>query len=183
MNRLKDILVVDDEVGIRNLLFDVLSNEGFRVTLAKDGKESLGQLRKHRFDLLITDINMPRLDGIELLKKMKKAGRMERVILMSGRPVDTATLEKDAPPIFTMLEKPFHIHDFLDVVTSALAKPMSKKGSGGRVGINAVNLRKIRSPTPSPRRKPGSRKERKDWIPAFAGMTSKASTSGPRSLS
>jgi CheY-like chemotaxis protein len=66
MTRLKDIPVVDDEIGIRNLLFEVLSNEGFKVTPAKDGKESLGHMQKHRFDLLITDINMPRLDGIEL---------------------------------------------------------------------------------------------------------------------
>ena len=112
MTRLKNILVVDDEVGIRNLLFDVLSNEGFNVTLAKDGNESLKEMRKNRFDLLITDINMPKLDGIALLKKMKKAGRREKVILMTGRPVNRATFEGHLQPIFDMLEKPFHIHNF-----------------------------------------------------------------------
>ena len=131
MTKLKDILVVDDEAGIRALLFDILSNEGFRVTLAKDGKESLSCMRKNRFDLLITDINMPKLDGIGLLRKMKKAGRSERVILMSGMPMDTDAIEKDAPPVFSMLEKPFHVHDFLDVVASSLAKPIRKRGSSG----------------------------------------------------
>ena len=57
MARLINILVTDDEEGIRNLLFDVLSNKGFRVTLAKDGQDSLNQMKRRRFDLLITDIN------------------------------------------------------------------------------------------------------------------------------
>ena len=84
MAALKEILVADDEAGIRALLFDVLSKEGFRVTLAKDGKETLDQMKKRRFDLIITDIDMPRLDGIDLLKKMKEKGRREKVIIMSG---------------------------------------------------------------------------------------------------
>ena len=123
MTRLKKILVVDDEVGIRNILFDALSSEGFKVTLAKDGKDSLDQMQKRRFDLLITDINMPRLDGIALLRKMKEAGRKERVIIMTGKPVDRSLLVEDIPPVFTQLEKPFQINNFLAAVTSALARP------------------------------------------------------------
>ena len=126
MTRLKKILVVDDEVGIRNLLFDALSSEGFKVTLAKDGMDSLAQLRKRRFDLLITDINMPRLDGIELLRKMKEAGRKERVIIMTGKPVDRSLLVEGIPPVFTQLEKPFHMNNFLAAVTSALARPAKR---------------------------------------------------------
>ena len=74
MGKSRKILLVDDEAGIRNLLFHALSCNGFNVSLAKDGQNSLDQMQNHRFGLLITDINMPRLDGIELLKKMKKAG-------------------------------------------------------------------------------------------------------------
>lgn len=121
MASLKRILVVDDEAGIRNLLFDVLSSEGFNVTLAKDGQDSLDQLKKGRFDLLITDINMPRLDGIELLKRMKKAGRRERVIVMSGSSEKASLSGRDMYPVFTRLQKPFPIHSFLEVVESALA--------------------------------------------------------------
>ena len=65
---------------------------------------------------------------------MKKAGRREKVILMTGRPVDPITLNGDVPPVFTMLEKPFHIHNFLDVVSSALARP-PKKGRGKKRGV------------------------------------------------
>ncbi|MBW1801604.1 MAG: response regulator [Deltaproteobacteria bacterium] len=122
MARLINILVVDDEEGIRNLLFDVLSNEGFKVTLAKDGMDSLNHMRKRRFDLLIADVNMPRLDGIGLLKKMKKAGRKEKVILMTGNPVNKVFLNEDTQPVITLLEKPFRIHHILNVISSALTK-------------------------------------------------------------
>jgi DNA-binding NtrC family response regulator len=131
MEGLKEIMVVDDEAGIRTLLFDVLSSEGFKVTLAKDGRDSLDQMKSRRFDLLITDINMPGLDGIELLRRMKVAGRREKVIVMTGRPVDESNLGNDLQPVFTMLQKPFHIHSFLEVVSSALAKSPKRPARRG----------------------------------------------------
>jgi DNA-binding NtrC family response regulator len=132
MASLKKILVVDDEAGIRRLLFELLSNKGFRVTLAKDGKDSLAQMRNRRFDLLITDINMPRLDGIELLRRMKKEGRRERVIVMTGSSMNKAHFGKDTPDVFTMLQKPFHMNNFLDTVTSVLSQPVRKGGKSQR---------------------------------------------------
>ena len=144
MPRTKKIMVVDDEPGIRNLLFDVLSGEGFKVTLAKDGKDSLSQMKKDRFDLVITDINMPHLDGIELLKKMKKAGRKERIIIMTGKSFDMAHFKKDIPPIADELRKPFHMNNFLEAVSSVLAPVNSRKNKSvkpfrrKRKAINAV---------------------------------------------
>jgi len=122
----KKIMVVDDEVNIRNLLFDTLSGEGFQVTLAKDGQDSLKQMRNRRFDLLITDINMPNLDGIELLRKMKRSGRKEKIIVMTGKPFDQLRFKKEIPPVFIQLKKPFHMNHFLEVVSSAL-RPQRKR--------------------------------------------------------
>ncbi len=124
---MKKILVVDDEAGIRNLLFDALSGEGFNVTLAKDGKDSLLKMKNRRFDLLITDIHMPRLDGIGLLKKMKVAGRKERVIIMTGDPFDRSSLRNKIPPVCDQLKKPFHMSQFLKVVSSVLAPSQKKR--------------------------------------------------------
>lgn len=126
MNTLRKILLVDDEAGIRNLLSDALSGEGFHVTLAKDGQESLDRLESNRFDLLITDIQMPRLDGIGLLREMKRAGRRERVIIMTGKPMDLTLLGTDTLPVFTHLQKPFEVHDLLEVVASAFAMPVKR---------------------------------------------------------
>ena len=133
MASLKKILVVDDEAGIRELLFDVLSTSGFNVTLAKDGVDSLQVMQERHFDLLITDVHMPRLDGIGLLKKMKKAGRRERVIVMTGSPTQRSWGREDTQPVYTQLSKPFPLDSFLDIVSSALAQPAAKD----RRAINA----------------------------------------------
>jgi len=129
MARQKKILVVEDEENIRKLLFDVLSIGDYKVTLAKDGQESLNRMKNRRFDLLITDINMPRLDGLGLLKKMKRAGRRERVILMTASPANKRFPRGDIPPVFTLLRKPFPIPELLDVVASALAQPLRRERS------------------------------------------------------
>ncbi|HBF43108.1 MAG TPA: two-component system response regulator [Desulfobacteraceae bacterium] len=128
MGRTKRILVVEDETGIRSLLSDVLIRNGFDVSMAKDGQESLDQLEDSYFDLVITDIHMPRLDGIEMLKSMKKTGRKEKVIIMTGNISDQRLTDPGIPPVVTRLEKPFKIDKFLDVVASATAgaKAMSR---------------------------------------------------------
>ncbi len=120
MEKLKEIMVVDDEAGIRALLSDALIEEGYSVTLAKNGKDSLKQLSKHKFDLLITDVNMPQLSGLELIKMMKKSGRKEKVILISGDPVDDSMLSKESMPVFAHLKKPFRMNQFINTVVSAL---------------------------------------------------------------
>lgn len=116
----KKIMVVDDEAGIRNLLYDVLSEEGFLVTLAKDGEDSLKQMRKNKYDLVITDINMPRLGGLELIRRMKREGRKEKIIVMTGNTSDLRKDEKEIPKVVALLNKPFQMNLFLEVVSSAL---------------------------------------------------------------
>lgn len=120
MVRSKEIMVVDDEAGIRALLSDALIQEGYNVTLAVNGMDSLRQLGKRHFDLLITDINMPKLNGLELIRMMKKRGRREKVILISGEQVDNALINKESMPVFAQLKKPFRMDDLLDTVISAL---------------------------------------------------------------
>lgn len=117
----KKVLLVDDEKGLRYLLSDVLTSKGFEVRMAKDGQESLDQLRNRRFDLVITDIQMPRLDGIEMLKVMKKAGRKEKVIIMTGNPTDRRLSGSDMPKVVSHLEKPIQIDAFLETVVAAVA--------------------------------------------------------------
>jgi DNA-binding response OmpR family regulator len=121
MDVLGKILLVDDDMGIREVLSEVLSGEGFEVKVAKDGLESLDELERDNFDLVIIDINMPRLDGISMLRVMERAGRKEKVIIMSGSTVDRNTMNRDLPDIVDRINKPFKINKFLDVVTAAMA--------------------------------------------------------------
>ena len=116
------VLVVDDEKGIRFLLSEVLLQRGFEVSLARDGQESLEKLEKDHFDLVITDINMPRLDGVEMLKNMHETKREEKIIIMTGNPSDQRLMDEGMPPVVTRLSKPFHIDKFLDVVVAATTR-------------------------------------------------------------
>jgi DNA-binding NtrC family response regulator len=132
MGALKKILVVDDERGIRFLLESALSGAGYQVSTAKDGRESLEQLQGARFDLVITDIQMPELDGIEMLRQMKRAGRKEKVIIMTGNPSDHRLQEADIPPVVTRLKKPFMIDSLLSIVLSAMGNSGKMVGLGNR---------------------------------------------------
>jgi two-component system OmpR family response regulator len=77
--------VVDDEDGIRDLISDALSIGGFEVESSPDGLQALKTIRDHRFDLLILDVNMPKMDGFALLEKLRTDGIDTPVIMLSAR--------------------------------------------------------------------------------------------------
>ncbi len=79
------LLVVDDEDGIRDLISDALSMGGFEVESSPDGLQALKMIRSHRFDLLILDVNMPKMDGFALLEKIRSDGLTTPVIMLSAR--------------------------------------------------------------------------------------------------
>jgi two-component system OmpR family response regulator len=79
------ILVVDDESGVRELVGDVLELEGYEVTVAVDGLDALARIRKQKFDLYVLDINMPKIDGLVLLEKVRSAGDQTPALLLSAR--------------------------------------------------------------------------------------------------
>ncbi len=79
------ILVVDDESGVRELVGDVLELEGYEVTVASDGLDALAHIRKRKFDLYVLDINMPKIDGLVLLEKVRAAGDPTPALLLSAR--------------------------------------------------------------------------------------------------
>ncbi|HBL24874.1 MAG TPA: two-component system response regulator [Deltaproteobacteria bacterium] len=78
------ILVVDDEENIRLLFKEELEDEGFEVDLASNGFEALDKLKKERFDLVVLDIKMPGMDGIQALNEIKNANKDQPVILCSA---------------------------------------------------------------------------------------------------
>ena len=80
-----EILVVDDEDGIRNLIRDALSLSGYTVTSAKYGLEALALIRNKKWDLCILDINLPKIDGFALLEKIREAGINTPVLMLSAR--------------------------------------------------------------------------------------------------
>ncbi len=79
------ILVVDDESGVRELVGDVLELEGYEVTIAVDGLDALSRIRKQKFDLYVLDLNMPKIDGLVLLEKVRSGGDQTPALLLTAR--------------------------------------------------------------------------------------------------
>jgi two-component system, OmpR family, response regulator len=108
------ILVVDDDPHIRTLLDRVLTRAGYDVAQAEDGLAALAQVAAHAPDLILTDVQMPRLDGIGLARRLTGPAATIPVILMSGERVPS----EDAVPFIL---KPFALHTVLEVISYLLA--------------------------------------------------------------
>ncbi len=118
----KNILLVDDHKSFRDSLAKVLTGEGYRVLAATDGEEALDILRQEHINLVLTDLKMPKMDGVELLRVAKTLHPEIEVILITGfGTVDTAvTAMKDGA--FDYIQKPFKPRDIIKLVRKALEK-------------------------------------------------------------
>jgi two-component system response regulator MprA len=115
MRTTPQVLVVDDEPAIRETVATLLEEEGYRVRRARDGVEALSTLAGDGIDLILADVNMPRLDGATLVRKLRGRGSRIPIVLMSAIYADV-----DLPGV-RFVPKPFAIDRLLGAVTSALA--------------------------------------------------------------
>lgn len=79
------VLVVDDEVAITDLITEVLSIAGYQVTTSPDGLEALNQIRRSKFDLILLDVNIPKVDGFAVLEKIREGAPTQPIIMISAR--------------------------------------------------------------------------------------------------
>ena len=115
------ILVVDDESNIRELLDEILSEEGYDVTTAADAENARAARKERTYDLTLLDIWMPDTDGISLLKEWAEGGSLGPVVIMSGHgTVDTA-VEATRLGALDFIEKPISLTKLLRTVEKALA--------------------------------------------------------------
>jgi DNA-binding NtrC family response regulator len=125
------ILVVDDELGIRALLSEILTDEGHSVELAEDAAQARACRERNRPDLVLLDIWMPDVDGITLLKEWSATGLLTMpVIMMSGHGTIDTAVEATKHGAMAFLEKPITLQKLLRAVEQGLAKPNSKPAAG-----------------------------------------------------
>ncbi len=118
------ILVVDDELGIRGLLSEILSDEGHTVELAENAAEARAVRERVRPDLILLDIWMPDVDGITLLKEWGSLNMLSMpVIMMSGHGTIDTAVEATKHGACAFLEKPVTLQKLLRAVEQALVKP------------------------------------------------------------
>jgi two-component system response regulator PilR (NtrC family) len=116
------ILVVDDDRGMQDVLDIMLSRAGYKVATADDGAAALDIIGKKKFDLVITDLKMPRVDGIDLLKGIKEAAPGTAVILLTAFASGETALAAMREGAYDYVEKNFNVEDLLAIVRDALEK-------------------------------------------------------------
>jgi len=116
------ILVVDDDQGIRDFLEIMLSREGYEVTCAPDANKALHQCRKEKYDLILTDLKMPKIDGIEFLKEIKEICQETMVILMTAYASPETAVSAMKEGAYDYVEKGFDLDDIKTIISGALDK-------------------------------------------------------------
>jgi DNA-binding NtrC family response regulator len=122
-----NILVVDDELGIRDLLSEILNDEGHSVDLAENAAQARAARQQARPDLVLLDIWMPDTDGVSLLKEWSTSGLLTMpVIMMSGHATIDTAVEATRIGAMSFLEKPITLQKLLKAVEQGLSKGVDK---------------------------------------------------------
>ncbi len=114
------ILVVDDELSMRELLDYMLSREGYQVTCADDGRKAIGLLEKNKYDLLLCDIKLGDISGLDVLRASKKNSQDTVVILISAYASTETAVEAMNEGAYDYVPKPFDKHELLQTIAKAL---------------------------------------------------------------
>ena len=118
------ILVVDDNTTIRNLVSTILGAHGMEVAAVTDGDEALDYIQTRRPDVMLLDLSMPRVDGLEVLRQVRAHPTLHdlRVVMLTAVANTPRFQELHAYRPDGYLEKPFHINDLIDQVRRALTR-------------------------------------------------------------
>ena len=141
----KQILVVDDEANLRRVLTAQLSRDGYEVHTAPDGEAGLALLREHHIDLVITDLRMPKMDGLELLRQALRGDPQLPVVILTAHGTVDNAVEALKTGAFDYITKPFDQAEVRTIVKKALrtrdlaeteaTREEPREGAGARFGI------------------------------------------------
>jgi two-component system, OmpR family, response regulator len=120
------ILVVDDDRTSRHLTESLLKREGWKVTGAKDGVDALKLLRTRRFTLMLLDVWMPRMNGLELLEQLRTLEHRPRVVVMTSDETPATLLQAVRDQAFTYVHKPVDAELLIETVRQAIAEPETR---------------------------------------------------------
>lgn len=115
----RSVLIIDDEDGVRKSLADVLGDEGYRVSVAASGREGLEKLRSEQPELLLLDIWMPEMDGLEVLQQIRAEGLSPMVVVMSGHGTIETAVKAVKLGAFDFIEKPLSLERLLVILQNA----------------------------------------------------------------
>ena len=127
MSAERKTLVVDDEEEVRDTLYNVLKNLDYQPRVAASGKEALQILKNEKIDVVLSDLYMPEMDGIELLKKVRIEDSKVVFVMITAHPTIETAVEAIKKGAYDYLTKPFHIEE----VRLKINRALEKKGLTG----------------------------------------------------
>src|SRR6201990_2995845 len=119
---MSNILIIDDEKAIRKTLSEILSYEGYKIDEARDGEEGLKKVKEKEYDVILCDIKMPKLDGIEFLEKTKETSPDIPIIMISGHGTIETAVEAVKKGAYDYISKPPDLNRLLITIRNAMDK-------------------------------------------------------------
>jgi len=119
---MSNILIIDDEKAIRKTLSEILSYEGYKIDEAGDGEEGLKKVKEKEYDVILCDIKMPKIDGIEFLEKAKEIGPDIPIIMISGHGTIETAVEAVKKGAYDYISKPPDLNRLLITIRNAMDK-------------------------------------------------------------
>lgn len=119
---MSNILIIDDEKAIRKTLSEILSYEGYKIDEAGDGEEGLKKLKEKEFDVVLCDIKMPKIDGIEFLEKSREINADTPIIMISGHGTIETAVEAVKKGAYDYISKPPDLNRLLITIRNAMDK-------------------------------------------------------------
>jgi len=119
---MSNILIIDDEKAIRKTLSEILSYEGYKIDEAGDGEEGLKKVKEKEYDVILCDIKMPKIDGIEFLEKAKELVPDIPIIMISGHGTIETAVEAVKKGAYDYISKPPDLNRLLITIRNAMDK-------------------------------------------------------------
>jgi len=134
------VLVVDDEFEMAAMIADELGDRGYRALALRSGRDALARLRQEPYDALVTDLRMPEVDGLTLLRVSRSLDPSRPVIVMTGHGAIDTAIEADRQGAYHYLTKPFSLSTLIHLLDQALGdasspETSSKEESGNKSSV------------------------------------------------
>jgi len=126
MNQQPSILVVDDELLIRDLLYDFFSEQGWNISIAENGEKALEILNSKKVDLVLTDLKMPNMDGLDLTTQVKESFPDLPVVIMTGYPSVDSAVSALHNNVADYIIKPFNINQLYKTIEKKIKQNKEK---------------------------------------------------------
>jgi len=119
---MSSILIIDDERAIRNTLSEILQHEGYKIDVAENGEEGFEKFKKNSYDVVLCDIKMPKMDGIEFLEKSREVNPDVPLIMISGHGNIETAVEAVKKGAYDYISKPPDLNRLLITIRNATDK-------------------------------------------------------------